>query len=354
MRFAVLHMEDSDKWKRGAELWRDALALDGDIWDLFEAARLGALPDKAAVGALYDGIICTGSHYNLSDRATRELPWVVATAALLRSIAAMAASGARSPRVVGGCFGCQLIGWALGGEVERNPGRHFFLRAEAVVPTRALAAAPAAAGLFFLSPVDGAADGGSGGAAVLDLPDDNPPGVGPRLHVDLLTSPCVSPAPDSRSTASPTASASPTSNSPTIPAMRVLKSHGDCVARLPPGSNLLVTSSSCVAEAFSVGGSFLAIQAHPEFELQTCIEEKIWPAVTARGALDAAEQAESRATFALPRHHGLLLTLIARFLRGADVVIGGASEINVTDGAACTATCTGGGTAVPQKVQSSA
>jgi hypothetical protein len=54
--------------------------------------------------------------------------------------------------------------------------------------------------------------------------------------------------------------------------------------------------------------------------METCIEEKIWPAVTGRGALDAREQEESRATFALPRHHAVLLTIVARFLRGDDVV----------------------------------
>ena len=118
--------------------------------------------------------------------------------------------------------------------------------------------------------------------------------------------------------------------------MRVLKSHGDCVARLPPGATLLASSASCVAEVFAVRGLFLAIQAHPEFELQTCIEDKIWPAVTGRGALDAAEQADSRATFSLPRHHGLLLTLVARFLRGADIEA--ASECDDAPAASSSAT----------------
>jgi GMP synthase (glutamine-hydrolysing) len=289
-RFAVLHLEDSVKWAEGARIWADALRADGDEWVMFEVARDGTVPDDVFS---FDGIVLTGSKYNLSDPVTREKPWIQAMAALLQRIAAVAAEGKRAPRVVGGCFGCQLIGYALGGDVSRNPERRFYLRAEELVPHAEFAALPHATGIIL------------GPRCVVDVPDatTGPPRV-TRIKGAGSACCCVGGA---------------CSCSTTCPALRVLKSHGDCVSRLPPGATLLASSSSCTNEIFAVGEQFLALQSHPEFDLEESIMQKIWPAVVARGSLSDEEQAASLATFQLPRHAGLLLCVIRRFLDGETV-----------------------------------
>lgn len=36
--------------------------------------------------------------------------------------------------MIGGCFGCQIIAVALGGEVDYNPDSRFILKAETILP----------------------------------------------------------------------------------------------------------------------------------------------------------------------------------------------------------------------------
>jgi GMP synthase (glutamine-hydrolysing) len=84
---------------KGAIRWRG-------LWDAVDV-RHEALPEVTDATAL----IVTGSSASVHERA----PWMVRTEAWLRDLCA------REVPVLGVCFGHQILGQALGGEVRRHP-----------------------------------------------------------------------------------------------------------------------------------------------------------------------------------------------------------------------------------------
>jgi GMP synthase (glutamine-hydrolysing) len=77
-------------------------------WSSVDARQEDApLPDPDAVA----GVIITGSAHSVTERA----PWMLRLEAWIRDAVA------REMPLLGVCFGHQLIGSALGGEVRRNP-----------------------------------------------------------------------------------------------------------------------------------------------------------------------------------------------------------------------------------------
>jgi GMP synthase (glutamine-hydrolysing) len=84
-----------------------------DAWfreRLEPAAEVRVVGPGALRAAAADGIVVTGSHASVTERA----PWMLALGeALLEA--------ARRVPVLGVCFGHQLLAHALGGDVERNP-----------------------------------------------------------------------------------------------------------------------------------------------------------------------------------------------------------------------------------------
>lgn len=97
---------------------RDVVRRFGDFPEWFArhlAPLVGLQVVQPSAGRLppvrgLDGLLVTGS---LASFTTRE-PWMDETALYLLE-------AARSLPVLGVCFGHQLLGWALGGPVERNP-----------------------------------------------------------------------------------------------------------------------------------------------------------------------------------------------------------------------------------------
>ncbi|ETV73734.1 hypothetical protein, variant [Aphanomyces astaci] len=97
----------------------DGLAREGDSWTVVNPATGDSL--ATVLQDNYDGIVITGSHYNVRD----ELPWYKA---LIEIIQHVASTG--TPNLYGGCFGHQLVAHALGGVA--GPSEKFVMKAETV------------------------------------------------------------------------------------------------------------------------------------------------------------------------------------------------------------------------------
>lgn len=112
-RFAVLLCaEDSEyvKLKYGGYfgVFVKMLAEEGEVWDVFRVAN-GEFPDDNEIG-LYDGFVITGS----CNDAHGNDAWICRLIALLKKLDSM------KKKVLGICFGHQVLGRALGGKVGRN------------------------------------------------------------------------------------------------------------------------------------------------------------------------------------------------------------------------------------------
>lgn len=285
-RYAVIECEDSPKWADGfASFMLPAFKeSDEEEWVVFKTAIDGSLPSASEK---WDGFVLTGSHYNTRDG----VPWQAPLMDYLRTIhvpsgEAGSAVAASAPRVIGICYGHQLIAHTFGGQVDTNPSGRFVLKAERLVPTPALAAQSFASDFVELD-----ADGTT--VRVRDV------------HDGLVAS---------RSSSDEVLSAA--KDAAWVPALGLLESHGDCVRALPADATLLASSPSCTHEMVLTGTNFLSTQGHPEFDYKSCIAERTWPAVVGeRQRLSKEEQADAMASFEAPRHSRLLLEMLRRFLK---------------------------------------
>lgn len=129
-RFGVLVCEDAEKWGGKSFLGgrlETLLVRDGDEWCYFDACA-GHLPSEQDLHK-FQGFITTGSHYSVND----DKEWIRQAEKLIVSLAK---NPTTSPRLVGLCFGHQLIAKALGGEVGPNPSGKFLLGSEKVNSTK--------------------------------------------------------------------------------------------------------------------------------------------------------------------------------------------------------------------------
>lgn len=266
LRFAVLNCYPAGVWNHGSQLWVDALRSEGEEWHIVDA-----LEGHMAEASTFQGIVVTGSPSAVYDKA----PWMEKLAAFVRGcyVASDGADGRTGPRVIGGCFGAQMIGHAMGGLVEAQG--FGVLRAEVLTTTpafRALAQGPVQ----------------KGSSAV-------PAGSSPVAE-------CQS--------------------------FRLIESHGDCVRTLPPDTVLLASSPSCVNELFLTGKNMLGIQAHPEFRVKEEVQENLWPrllrkqkeaaeaAGTPWGEAEALANEEALSTFAQPLGDEAMLAILRAFIKG--------------------------------------
>ncbi|KAI8471589.1 MAG: hypothetical protein J3K34DRAFT_229547 [Monoraphidium minutum] len=115
-----------------AQLWRAALERPGDEFVVF-ACTAGEFPTPHEAAAAFDALIVGGSHYS----AYEDHAWILQLKGLIPRYVEAGA------KIIGCCFGCQVLAEALGGRVGPNPSGRFVLGVEAVSPAPRLAELPA-------------------------------------------------------------------------------------------------------------------------------------------------------------------------------------------------------------------
>ena len=297
MRVLIVDAEDSNAWPPGhtfADLMEVAFtSKEDDVVARCFIARGDALPPLSS----FDAMIVTGSHYNVRDAPS----WQAALAGCIRSIYG---AGRDGPRLLGICYGHQLVADTLGGQVGLNGGGSFVLKAEALTPTPAFAQQSWADSYVSAS---SAVDGGT----TVGVRDWNDTVWGGNAAGTAATATSGSNTADG---GGGVASTPP----PCVPYLRLLESHGDCVTVAPLSSTLLASSPSCPTEMLAYAdGRIVTVQGHPEFELQSCILDRIWPAVVEqRRRLSPTDAEVARASFALPLHSFMMRAMLRAFLRG--------------------------------------
>lgn len=155
-------------------------------------------------------------------------------------------------RVVACCFGHQAVAQALGGEVGPNPDGRFNIGRDLVHVHEALHRHPIARHIM---------DGGEA----------------PRT-------------------------------------LGLLKSHRDCVLRLPDGAQLWAHSTGADHEMFIVRDRALAFQSHPELSARE-VDEKILSDLVLNGGVSAVQAEDARKSMRLALDSRRLLALAKAFLR---------------------------------------
>jgi GMP synthase (glutamine-hydrolysing) len=228
MKVCILDCDDAKAWSPicFGDMFREFVVYPEDECVQINIANGNAFPTNLNE---FGAIVITGSHYNCRDGY--KLAWFEPLCDVVR----LAASTGH-PKIYGGCFGCQLIAHALGGQVDYNPNKVFFLKAESV-----------------------------------------------QVNLDLIHKYFRN-----------------ANENDVQANFNVIESHGDCVAVLPPDADRIGTSSSCTNEIFVTGAhrNILACQGHPEFDLQYSVYERIWPeAVDRMHRLNEDEAREYKKTF---------------------------------------------------------
>nr|CAB3445829.1 unnamed protein product [Digitaria exilis] len=219
----------------------------GERWDSYRviAGEFPLLDDLAS----YDGFVVSGSPHD----AHGEEPWVHRLCALLRTLHAM------GKRVLGVCFGHQLLCRALGGKVARarngwDVGVRNVTFARGLVNN---------GGFGFL--------GGLGGKGELVLPTTT---------------------------------------------ATIVEVHRDEVWEIPPGATVVAYSEKTRVEAFVVGENVLGIQGHPEYTSDILLE--LVDRLTGQSAIDGSVGDEARRTVAVTGgpDRAVWTGLCKSFLRG--------------------------------------
>lgn len=186
---------------------------------------------------LGDGLLVLGGHMNAYDDAAS--PWLPATRELI------AAAVERDVPTLGVCLGAQLMGVALGGQVQvaAPPGREA-----------------------------GVVDVSWRPAAAAD------PVVGPALRASVGLDEV------------------PSEDADSVAITRVVNMHADVVVELPAGATWLASSAMYPFQAFRVGTA-LAVQFHPEASATTTQAwadqyEEVDSGAVARDLAEAAEPVE--------------------------------------------------------------
>lgn len=159
-----------------------------------------------------------------------------------------------SPQLYCGCFGSQLLAVALGGDVGINPSNTFKFGSE-----------------------------------------------------------CLQILPDWKN--HPILSKAKKNDNASLEEIKVLETHGQCVAKLPLGAKLAASSRTCRNEIWFIGNNILAMQSHPEFTVKL-MKQRILPKLIEKGILSSHEVSESKDSLATPLNDDdiMMCDLIHQFL----------------------------------------
>lgn len=237
-RYALLlALHDSDYSKNAYGGYRnvflDALRSDADngneTWDCFRVID-GEFPATEDLH-LYDGFVVSGSPHDAHGEASPS--WVRRLCALLRAAHGM------GKRVLGVCFGHQVLCRALGGAVGRAKG------------------------------------GWDVGVRKITFVEDEDNG-----DLEFLQELGLGRISSATATAASRAS--------------IIEVHQDEVWELPPGGKVLAYSEKTRVEMFAVGGNVLGIQGHPEYG--TDILLNLVGRLAGQNAIDGPTAEEARST----------------------------------------------------------
>jgi GMP synthase-like glutamine amidotransferase len=131
VRVGLVICEDAAAWNDLTEVWRAAL---GSRFELVPfLAFAGELPQREQLepgsGGALDALLVSGSHYSVVA-SPEARAWVQRVGSLVRFAAGIEAldgpvrQGGQRARVLGVCFGCQLVAHALGGKVGPVGSQH--------------------------------------------------------------------------------------------------------------------------------------------------------------------------------------------------------------------------------------
>ncbi|ETO30764.1 hypothetical protein RFI_06356 [Reticulomyxa filosa] len=232
------YLMDKDKYARGEEQWRKYLCYKGEI------------PSRKDLDSC-DALIISGSRFDAHDVGTG---WIKSLQTLVADLY-FEKTPKKQTKILGLCFGAQLIANAIGGESNRsNVGWELGLKWVQ----------------FFPDTIN-------------------------RLF-PLLNN-------------SPSSSSSSFSALNTTTGLNTLESHRDQILQVPPNALPLACSTRCPVEAFAtVDGRVLAIQGHPEFSkefVQALIEYRFRSGVIDAQVRDQALEsfrANNGATLAPDNH----------------------------------------------------
>lgn len=122
--FAIFHMQNYEPWPGlGNALFLGAFATFGQNWAHYNISS-SEFPSDAALQAK-KGVIITGAKYSAYDSS---LPWISEYMTLLRRMY----TDFPKIRIVGICFGCQVMASALGGATIKSPDYRFLYTVETV------------------------------------------------------------------------------------------------------------------------------------------------------------------------------------------------------------------------------
>lgn len=302
-RFCVIDTDCSKAWNpiTFSDMFRTCFELPGDDWITCHIAVGEELPADLLS---YQGVVLTGSRFNCRDN----LPWFAPLCQFIRDAAQQG-----TPRIYGGCFGCQLIAHALGGEVDYNPNKRFVLKAEDI---KWCACSCACAHHHHDATTT---TGSSSSDSSTEEATATPPAAAEATEATAVAGaaagcPCCQTLPLAPEVIHRLQSTG----------LQIIVSHGDCVRKVPDQALLLANSSSCGAEMFIAGRQWniFASQSHPEMEYDYCVRDRIWPVVVEqRQRLSDEEVAIARASFA--RYTGedakLFMAAIRDFLHSSSV-----------------------------------